>query len=503
MSPRKAAAVVASVACVLTSACAAATGQVDGNASASGGLERFYTQHPEWKACNDEGLDTAGAQCADITVPLNYAEPQGRTITVVISRLRAADPAKRRGIMLSNPGGPGGPGLDSMLNTREAMTTDVRDRYDLIGMDPRGVGRSTPVNCGWPVGFGMESAGENPASFGKSVAEQADMAARCLAAERDKLPYITTRNTARDMDVIRGALGEEKISYFGTSYGTYLGAVFTQMFPDRSDRMVLDSAVDPQRYGMGMKQDMGAANEAALDAWADWTAARNDEYRLGTTRSEVRSVVTGLIRQSASTPIRIGSYEIDDRWLPTLLFTALDDPRHYDVPADYVRRLADAAAGKPVQPSEKLETDLASLLTARPRDNSPMIAIMCGDVSFPRDPQWYWHNVEASRATQPVFGPFVNNIISCAFWPQPVEPPTAVHNQVPALIVQATGDTRTAYEEGVGLHRAMTASRLVTLQDVRIHSVYDRFPNRCVKNAVNTYFRDGTLPTTDMSCTAD
>lgn len=467
-------------------------------------LSRFMQQRLAWQPCHDELLDKAGAQCADVMVPLNYAEPQGRTITVAISRVPAADPTQRRGIMLSNPGGPGGLGLGFTVDMSQGFPAYPWDRYDLIGMDPRGIGRSTPVNCRWPVGSYGQSAGVDLDGFTESVATQSDLAARCEAAAGDLLPYITTRNTARDMDVIRGALGEDRINYFGASYGTYLGAVFTQMFPERADRIVLDSAVDPDRWAIGTFADMGAADEAALDAWAEWTAARDGEYHLGTTRSDVRAVVADLIARAAREPIRVGDYTVDEHWLPIVVFDNVVDPHHFDVLAAMVRPLADAAAGTPVQPDANLETELSHLLNATLTDESDDAgaAVRCGDVAEPRDPAWYWRNIEASRPTQPVFGPFANNISPCAFWTPPLEPPTAVHNSVPALILQATGDPLTAYPQGVGLHRALTGSRLVTLQDVIVHGVVT-IESTCVQRAVDAYLRDGTLPAADITCRAD
>ncbi|WP_405164855.1 alpha/beta hydrolase [Nocardia sp. NBC_01499] len=472
--------------------------------AAGGDLDRFTQQRLDWQPCHDDTLDKAGAQCADVTVPLNYAEPQGRTITVAISRVPAADQANRRGIMLSNPGGPGGLGLTFTVEISQGFPSYQWNQYDLIGMDPRGIGRSTPVHCRWPFGTYGQSAGVDLVGFGKSVATQADLAARCQAAEGDKLPYITTRNTARDMDVIRAVLGADRINYFGASYGTYLGAVFTQLFPERSDRIVLDSAVDPEQWAVGTFRDMGAADEAALDAWADWTAARDGEYRLGATRSDVRAVVTGLIAEAARQPIRIGSYDVDEHWLPTVIFENVVSPSHFDVLAGMVRQFADAAAGAPVQPSAKLQAVLSHFLDASSTDEADDAgaAVRCGDVSESRDPSWYWHNIEASRVTQPVFGPLVNNISPCAFWRTPVEPPTAVHNSVPALILQATGDPLTAHQQAVGLHRVMTASRMVTLQDVIVHGVIT-IPSTCTKQALDAYLRDRTLPTTDLTCHAD
>ncbi|WP_239003579.1 alpha/beta hydrolase [Nocardia panacis] len=470
------------------------------SATADSGLDRFYGQHLEWKSCDDPGLDKAGAQCADVTVPLNYAQPQGKTITVAISRL-AADPATRRGVLLSNPGGPGGPGLDMTVELGKAMTPRVRASYDLIGMDPRGIGRSSVVNCHWPRGFGLQSAGPTLASYAESVAAQADLAARCFAAEGERIRYITTRNTARDMDVIRGALGAERINYFGVSYGTYLGAVYTQMFPDRSDRIVLDSSVDPDRYAAGDNSQMGPANEAAFDLWAGWAAEHDGDYHLGTTVEQVRGFVADLLRRAAASPIRVGRLSIGVHDLPVVLFQQLNDPRNYHALAETVRRFADAADGKPVTLAPGLTDMLTQLLNAEPTDLSPQTAVMCGDVEADRDPQSYWRTIESVRATQPLFGAFVNNITPCAFWAAPIEPKTVIDNSVPALIVQSTGDTRTAYAGAQAMHRDLKASRMVTLQDVAVHGLFANYPAPCVDNAVNTYFATGALPATDTTCT--
>ncbi|MEU2255992.1 alpha/beta hydrolase [Nocardia xishanensis] len=473
-------------------------------ASADTGLDRFYDQRLSWKSCDHPRLDPLGAECADVTVPLDYTAPQGKTLTVVISRIPASDPAQRRGVMLSNPGGPGGAGLDTMVDVREAMTEDVRARYDLIGMDPRGVGRSSPVNCGWPRGFGLQSAGVDAASYAESIAQQAELAARCVATEGERLRHINTRNTARDMEVVRAALGEDRISYFGTSYGTYLGAVYTQLFPERADRVVLDSSVDPERYGpVGMVQDMGPANEAAFDLWADWAAGHDGEYRFGADRAAVRATVLDLVRRASERPVRLGEFELDDHTIPMVLFVGLDDPRQYQQVANQVRLLLDAAEGAPVQPTPELAAVLDFMLAARPSDNSAQMAIMCGDVDAPRDPNWYWRNIEASRASQPLFGAFAGNITPCAFWPSPIESATEIGNSVPSLIVQSTGDTRTTYGGALAMHRALTGSRMVTLRDVPIHSVFGRYPNDCVYAAVNAYFRDGTLPASDVTCQDD
>ncbi|MGY0235127.1 alpha/beta fold hydrolase [Longispora urticae] len=464
-------------------------------------LARYHQQRLTWASCADPALDAAGAQCADVTVPLNYDEPRGRTITVAVSRLKSPEPRQRRGVMLSNPGGPGGPGLRMMLQIRTAMTPQVLARYDLIGMDPRGVGRSSPVDCGWPVAFSMRSAGSDRAGFDRDVALQADLARRCAEREGDRLAHITTRNTARDMDVVRAALGERRISYFGRSYGTYLGAVYTQMFPDRADRVVLDSAVDPDRYGPRMFQDLGAPNEAALDDWAAWTARRDPEYHLGTTGPQVRARLQGLID---GPPVTVGGHVVDEHVVALLVFGPLTGRDQYPQIAADVRTLADTAAGRPTPANPALAGSLDYLLRPGPDGGGDaQSAVLCGDVAYPRDPEWYWRNIQRVRASQPIFGPLTSNITACAFWAAPRERTTVVRNDHPALIVQATGDTRTVYRHGVAMHRAMTGSRLVTARDVMAHGLFGSSPDTCVAGAVNTYLATGVLPKADVTCQDD
>ncbi|WP_416562210.1 alpha/beta hydrolase [Nocardia testacea] len=463
------------------------------------GLESFYRQQLDWGSCHDAALDGAGAQCAGVVVPLDYSRPDARTLTVAISRIPATDPTRRRGILLSNPGGPGGPGLSMMAGLRERLTPDVRARYDLIGMDPRGIGRSDPVNCALPLPTMLFSAGFDAFGFARDTALAAALAASCLAPDPEKARHITTRNTARDMDIIRSAFGERRINYYGGSYGTYLGAVYAQMFPRRTDRMVLDSAMDPDRYWIGTYQDMGAVNEAGLDDWADWAARHDTDYHFGSSGPQVRAFVEDMIRRAATHPVVGNGYLIDEHTVPMMLLALLSNPRKNADLADVVRLVADAVTGLPVD-MEQLKSKISGGV---PMDASGMAAVLCGDRAAPRDPGWYLRNIESARATQPVFGAFANNITACAFWPDPIEEPTAVHNAAPALILQATHDTRTPYQQGLALHEDLTGSRMVTLADTRVHGVLRADLSHCVDDIVDTYLRDGVLPDADITCRPD
>ncbi|MEU4800698.1 alpha/beta fold hydrolase [Actinosynnema sp. NPDC023587] len=479
----------------------AAAAPAEADSAQRGGLSRFYDQRLDWGECGTAELDAAGARCANVTVPLDYQQPRGRTITVAISRLTATDPTKRRGIMLSNPGGPGNPGLDQMLLVRPTMSAEVTGQYDLIGMDPRGIGRSSPVDCGWSTGITLRAAGPDRQSFDQNYRAQAELAVRCAVREGDRLRHITTRNTARDMDVVRGALGERQISYFSWSYGTYLGAVYTQMFPQRTDRFVLDSAIDPARYGRGLFQDAGRANEAALDRWAAWAARHDAEYHLGTTAGQVRAQVEALIRGASEKPIRIGGHAVDATLLPVMYFIFLDRPDRYAPTAAATRNLLDAAAGRQVVVDPLVEGSLLALTSGRASpDADGQLAVTCGDVAYPGNPETYWNDIRRNRAAEPVYASMLRNVTPCAFWDSPKEKATVVGNDRPALIVQATGDTRTPYEHGVGLHQALTGSRLVTLEDVPAHAIFGLYPNKCVEGHVNTYLATGELPSGDVTC---
>ncbi|WKX68609.1 alpha/beta hydrolase [Streptomyces sp. XD-27] len=474
---------------------------------------RFHGQRVDWHACTlgagDElgkELDAAGADCADITVPLDYADPGGRTITVAISRLKATDTAHRVGPLLLNDGGPAGPSL-RMPVTKSKVMGDAADRYDLIGMDPRFVGRSTPLDCGWDLGSApLRSAGAEPAAYREEVAVARELAGRCKRAHGDVLLYVTTRNTARDMDVIRVALGEDTLSYLGYSYGSYLGEVYTQLFPGRTDRMVLDGVSLPERYSHTMLRGAEAANEAALRAWASWAAARHGTYGLGATRGEVLATVQHILGAAADEPLRIGeAYLLDEHVLPFVFIGGLGsdlDERRAAL-AKTVRLLARAADRKPVEPSEELAGQLEFLLTkAGSAPASQMTAIICGDVAERRGVGSYWRAVEESRERFPLAGPLANNITPCEFWDRPAEAPTVLDNDIPALLVNATGDPRTLYAGAEAMREQWPSSRLLTVEGARQHGLYGEYGNACVDERVNAYLRTGRLPAHDLTCEA-
>ncbi|WP_455402896.1 alpha/beta hydrolase [Streptomyces bambusae] len=477
-------------------------------------LSRYHHQVLGWHSCvrgaADEvgrALEKAGARCAEVTVPLDYAEPGGLTTTVAIARISAPDTRRRIGPLLVNPGGPGAPALGLAAFVHAALGS-VAARYDVIGMDPRFVGRSTPLDCGWPTGTVIRGAGLTRAAFERQVAFHRDLVARCRTRNGPLLPHVTTRNTARDMDVVRAVLGAPKLSYLGYSYGTYLGTVYTQMFPGHYDRVVLDSALDPVRYGPRMLRDTLPANERALAAWAGWAARRHGTYRLGRTRAQVLAAVDRFLRTADRRPLAVGSapetYRVDSTHIPFLVLSGIADDTDA-ARAEFSGQmsvLADAAAGRPPRRLSPQFTELLRIILTGERSHygSVQAALVCGDKPAPRNPEHYWRNVERSLAARPLFGPLSHAIGPCAFWDRPREEPTRVTHDTPALILAATGDPRTPYEGNVALHRMLPASRLITLRDTIRHGVYGVSGSACADALVNSYLNTGTLPAGDRTC---
>ncbi len=506
---------LALAACLTASpATATTTANRDGGTTAVGaGLERYYHQRLDWRSCvlgPDDGkgrdLEKAGARCADVTVPLDYADPRGRTITVAISRLEATDPRHRVGAILLNNGGPGGTALESPPDVRKVMK-ETGPRFDIIGFDPRFVGRSTPLDCGWPTGTAIFSAGHDRAGFERQATFHKRLADTCRATNASVLPHVSTRNTARDMDVIRGALGERKISYLGYSYGTYLGTVYTQMFPGRFDRMVLDGAIAPGDYGPRLLRGAERENERALSDWAAWAARRNDVYGLGRTRAEVLATVDRVVASSARSPLTVGTapetFRLDDTRVPLLLMEGIADDTDPGRTAlgEQLAVLARAADGQRTRLSPQFAALLRFMLTGEQSHyGSVQTAILCGDVAAPRDPERYWRDIERSRAGHPLFGPLTNNIGPCAFWDRPREEPTRVRRDAPVLIVAATGDPRTTYRSSVELHGRLPSSKLISLKGANHHGLYGSYGNACVDDKVNQYLATGTLPAKDQTC---
>jgi pimeloyl-ACP methyl ester carboxylesterase len=457
------------------------------------------TATPRWGICPPPAPGSfprdPRTECAALAVPLDYRKPHGRQITVTISRIRTAQPGLRRGILLSNPGGPGGPGLDLPGYLASALPAEVLARYDLIGFDPRGVGNSTPITCGIAADTPVDLILPYPApdgSIDRNVAFARSTARSCAARSGDLLPYITTANTARDMDRIRAALGERKMSYLGYSYGTYLGAVYTSLFPQRSDRIILDSAVDPKLVWYGVWSQFSTAVALRLPDFAAWAAERDDVYGLGATPQAVTRTYFTTAAKLDRDPVVLPDLVINGNVFRELTRSALYDDRNFPVLAQNWQALSAATAP-------------AALAAALPPDNSVAVlwAIACDDVAWPRDMSMYARNSATDRRRFPITAGMPPNVWPCASWPyRPIEHPVAVTGNGPrnVLVMQNLRDPATGWQSGYGLRKALAGRAAMVTQDAGGHGVYAIRSGPCASGIATTFLVTGVLPGDDRFC---
>ncbi|MGW9643234.1 alpha/beta hydrolase [Streptomyces albidoflavus] len=478
----------------------AAPGPATATTAAERGLDRYVQQKPRWKRCQ---ADTPAAfQCATIKVPLDYRDPGGEQLDLAISRIRSTDPGKRHGVLLSNPGGPGGPGLSMPLGMRQMLPEAALATYDLIGFDPRGVGESSPVSCGLTPEEENWLRPYQEETFEKDVAWARGFADKCDKKAGDVLPHLTTRNTARDMDLLRAVLGERKLSYVGYSYGTYLGAVYTQLFPRRADRFVLDSAVDPALTWRGMVQWWAWGAEPAFDRWTEWAAERSGTYDLGATPKEVDRTFWELVARADEEPVVVDGQPLDGDAIRGGLRAAFFSPAYA---TEVVVELKKAAEGEPASAKKLAALTGKGKGAEAPADNgtASAFAVICGDntAAWPRDPETYRREAIEDKGRYPLFGDFASSVKPCAFWGDSAEPPTKVRNTVRSLVVQNEWDSQTPLPSGQALHTALKGSQMVTVAGGEGHGVYPS-GNACADGAVERYLLTGKLPAKDVTCQA-
>ncbi|GLF94996.1 alpha/beta hydrolase [Streptomyces yaizuensis] len=470
----------------------ASSASTTSSASAADPLARFTGQRVDWRSCG-EGIP-ATARCATLTMPLDYRDPGGRTVDVEISRSTASVPGKRLGALFLNPGGPGGAGVDFPYSSDLKLPKVLKERYDLIGFDPRGVGRSTPVACGLRSQERMFHLPYKPSTFAHDIAVTRNVADRCRAKYGTALRHFTTRETARDMEVIRAVLGERKLNFLGYSYGSYLGAIYTQLFPARSGRVVLDSAIDP---ALAWRKDhllYGSEVEKAFTRWTEWTARRSATYGLGRTPAAVSASFWGIVARADRAPVVTGGVPLTGDEIRALM-----QPRFYTtaVAAASVAMLKDAVAGKPTKgfAEARQEADDESL--------SLFWAVHCGDANWSRNPETYRKEAARNKLRQPIYGDYAGNITPCAFWDRPAEKPVRVDNGVRALILQNEWDQATPLIGAQGLRKALRNSRLVVADEAEGHGVYATGRSACADRITTAYLIDGRYPAADRVCAAE
>ncbi|UOX85883.1 alpha/beta hydrolase [Amycolatopsis sp. FBCC-B4732] len=446
-----------------------------------------------WGPCPAGAFPTPDLQCTTMKVPLDYGDPGGKAIDVAVSRLPSKNPAKRRGVLLTNPGGPGGGGLDyPQLLKYVKLPQDVLDAYDIVGFDPRGVAHSTPVTCDLTpeqIAVGNLPYAKGPADVVKQAQLAKAEAKQCADAKTGSmLPHVTTANTARDMDRIRAALGESTVSYLGASYGTYLGAVYTSLFPERSDRFVLDSSLGPGGYDIEAMRGFARGMEDRFPDFAKFAAA-HPEYGLGRTTAQVTAKFYELATRLDRNPVE----GITGSVFRGLTFEGLYSTDLAPLAADW-QGLEQGRAPKP--PAEPV-TGVENLLASR-------FAVICGDSAWPRSIASYQLDVAIDRVRYPMLGAAGANIAACAYWAPPAEPRVRITGRGPAnvLMVQNERDPGTPLSGARKLRAAFgDRARLITI-DQGGHGAYLFGPNTCGNTLVTGFLVNGQRPG-DTHCAAE
>ncbi|MFJ7335097.1 alpha/beta hydrolase [Streptomyces sp. NPDC101116] len=459
-------------------------------ASAAGTATTARYAELSWKSCATKDHPTL--QCTSLNVPLDHRRPLGEKITLALSRVPHTA-RTYQGPLLVNPGGPGGSGLTLAGFVASSLPAKVAARYDVIGFDPRGVGASRPaLDCG-PGHFDPvrpDSLPTTPAIERANLARARSFAAACGKKYSHLLPYLETTAAARDIDAIRRALGAKRITYFGYSYGTYLGAVYAKLFPERVRRMVLDSVVDPTEvwYEANLNQDL-AFNDRHR-AFLAWVARNDATYRLGTDPEKVEARWYAMRAALAEKPAggTVGASELEDTFIPGGYYNG------------YWPSLAEAFAAyvndEDSEPLVEAYEDFGAVGASGDNGYSVYTSVQCRDAGWPRD----WRRWREDNWAVYEKAPFMtwNNAwynAPCAFWPARSLRPLNVANGKlpPVLLFQATGDAATPYEGGVTVHRLLAGSSLVVEEGGGNHGV-TLSGNACLDEHLTGYLTDGTLP---------
>ncbi|MFI9203921.1 alpha/beta hydrolase [Streptomyces sp. NPDC053048] len=469
-------------------------------------LRPYYAQKPAWRAC--PGKSAAGFECATLLAPVDYAAPGGGDVKLAVSRKKATGAGKRLGSLMVNPGGPGGSAIGFLRGYAAAgYPARVRARYDMVAMDPRGVAASEPIACLSDAEMDdyaqVDQTPDDASEVRELVAAYKKFAAACATRSGKLLRHVSTVEAARDMDIFRAALGDDKLHYVGASYGTFLGATYAGLFPARVGRLVLDGALDPSLGQEQVNRDQNAGFQTAFASFSQDCARREDcplaaggrtdiaAARLKTLFEQLdhRPLPTGTSRrltESLATTGVISAMYDEASW--PVLRKALHDAQHGD--GALLLRLSDAYYERDARGS------YSNLMPA----NS---AVNCLDLppAF-RGPAGVRRALPEFEKASPALGTsFAWAALTCAYWPVPA---TGAPHRIPAtgaapiLVVGTTRDPATPYPWARALASQLSSGRLLTY-DGDGHTAYNR-GSSCVDSAINDYLLTATPPPASRKC---
>ena len=463
-------------------------------------LQDYYDQQLDWAPCErDDDLE-----CATLEVPVDYTDPAGDNVRIALLKVPATRPDERLGSLVVNPGGPGAPGTDYAAAAGSVFRAPLYQRYDIVGFDPRGTGDSDPVDCLPDEGMdAFLAADPAPDSRAEAQALQADVASffnLCVENSDDLVNHVTTVETARDMDVLRAALGESELDYLGASYGTKLGATYAELFPDRVGRMVLDGAVDVSLSSRDLSLGQAEGFQRALEAYVT-DCVEGGDCILGDSLDAGLQRIADFLDEVDEAPLPAGGREltvgnafyglitplyVSDYWF--LLTDALESA--FDGDGSALLRLSDLYASR--NPDGTYE------------DNSTeaIYAINCLDDPASTDIPRIEQEIPAFEAVSPTLGEvFAWGLIGCVGDPRRAveEPPTIrAEGAAPILVVGTTRDPATPYEWAEALAAQLESGVLLT-RDGDGHTAYNS-GNECIDTTIEDYLLEGTVPEDGKRC---
>jgi pimeloyl-ACP methyl ester carboxylesterase len=461
-------------------------------------LARFYSQHLAWSDCRD------GDRCAELTVPLDYHHPEGDTIRLAVLQVPAA--GSRIGSLVVNPGGPGAPGTDRAAQGGAAFGQPLLDHFDIVGFDPRGTGDSSPVDCLSDADLdGYLSADPAPSTPDEVAAFRADQqafATGCPRLSGALASHISTVESARDMDVLRAALGDSRLSYLGSSYGTKLGATYAQLFPDRVGRLVLDGAVDPTLDTRASALQQAAGFQQALDSYAANCVDSSVGCFLGKDVPAVEQTISSLLDQVGAQPLPAGDgRELTEGNAFYGIAVTLYSRSYWILLSSALRAALDGDGSQLMQLADAYASRNAD---GTFQDNSmeAFFAISCLDdpsgVPYRKVPSQY----AAFEKASPVFGKvFAWSLTSCdGFTPRSDEKVPVIHARgaAPIVVIGTTRDPATPFHWAVDLARQLDSGVLLKREGDG-HTGY-LTGNPCIDAAVDSYLVSGVVPADGTTC---
>lgn len=467
---------------------------------------------PVWKPCPDVPRQLVGQsapnmryECGTMSVPADWGGRDGGKIELSLIRIRSTKQSGRIGSLLINPGGPGASGINTAVYLSfgpsfGGLPDAITDRFDLVGFDPRGVGKSSPVKCisdrDMDAYFGADPDPRTKAEFEEAAAVRRRLVAGCTAKYGDSLRWFSTEQAARDIDAIRGAVGDAKTTYLGYSYGTLLGATYAQLFPQKVRALVLDGAVDPRQDIVTGSESQARGFERAFTNFSTWCRNTPGECKIG---PDARAAMTAALDKARSSPMRArDGREVTAGWVfwaaVSSLYTESGWQDLADALEDFqngnpsgVLKLADSYAERTGGGAYSNLFDANAVVNCTDADKVPAST----QIRAYQD-QW--------RAKYPLFGAAIAvDLLTCAQWTAPKDPyPTgAATGAPPIVVVGTTGDPATPYEQTQRLATMLGVGRVLTWQGEG-HTAYPQ--TRCITDAVDDYLINLRLPRDGHRC---